>query len=125
VSRQKRSRSLAKGVELSLAVPQVIAMRTARMLAAGVNPSARDRREFERMGTEKALAFWESVNAMGLEMAKAQQQYALSAMRHWWAPWFSPWSAAASATKILEKGFGPVHKRASANARRLRKARRS
>ena len=47
MSRYKRSRSLAKGVELSLAVPQVIAMRTARMLAAGVNPSARDRREFD------------------------------------------------------------------------------
>jgi len=108
---------------LSLAVPQVVAMRTARMLAAGVNPSARDRREFERMGTEKALAFWESMNAMGLEMAKAQQQYALSAMRHWWAPWLAPWSAAASATRILEKGLGPVHKRASANARRLRKSR--
>jgi len=110
---------------LSFAVPQVIAMRTARMLAAGVNPSARDRREFERMGTEKAQAFWESMSAMGLEMAKAQQRYALSAMRHWWAPWFAPWSAATSATRILEKGLGPVHRRASANARRLRKRRRS
>jgi hypothetical protein len=125
VSRHKRSRSLAKGVELSFAVPQVIAMRTARMLAAGVNPSARDRREFERMGTEKAQAFWESMNAMGLEMAKAQQRYALSAMLRWWSPWVTPWSAATSAAKILEKGLGPVHKRASANARRLRKARRS
>jgi hypothetical protein len=125
VRRHKHSRSLAKGVELSFAVPQVIAMRTARMLAAGVNPSARDRREFERMGTEKAQAFWESMSAMGLEMAKAQQQYALSAMRHWWAPWFAPWSAATSATRILEKGLGPVHRRASANARRLRKRRRS
>lgn len=108
---------------MSFAVPQVVAMRTARMLAAGANPSARDRREFERMGTEKVLAFWESMNAMGLEMAKAQQQYALRAMRQWWSPWIDPWSAATSATRILEKGMGPVHKRASANARRLRKKR--
>ena len=45
------------------------------------------------MGTEKMLAFWESMNAMTLEMAKAQQQYALLAMRQWWAPWSrrSPW----------------------------------
>ena len=98
-------------------------MRSARMLAAGVNPSARDRREFERMGTEKVLAFWESMNVMGLEMAKAQQRYALLALRQWWSPWVSPWSVAASATKVLEKGLGPVHKRVSANARRLRKIR--
>lgn len=98
-------------------------MRTARMLAAGASPDARDRRELERMGTEKVLAFWESINAMGLEMVKAQQQYALRAMFQWWSPWVTPRSAAASAAKILEKGMGPVHKRASANARRLRKNR--
>jgi hypothetical protein len=114
---------LAKGAALSVAAPQVIAMRTARMLAAGVNPTARDRRELERMGTEKMLAFWESMNAMGLEMAKAQQQFALSAMRQWWSPWVSPWSVGAAAAKVLEKGLAPVQKRASANARRLRKKR--
>jgi len=114
-----------KAAELSIAAPQVVALRAARMLAAGVNPSARDRREFERMGTEKVLAFWESMNAMGLELAKAQRQYALLAMRQWWSPWLSPWSAAAGATRVLEKGLGPVHRRASANARRLRRLRRS
>jgi hypothetical protein len=123
--RSKRNRLLAKGAALSLAAPQVVAMRTARMLAAGVNPSARDRREFETMGTEKMLAFWESMNAMTLEMAKAQQQFALSAMRQWWSPWVSPWSVGAAATRVLEKGLAPVQKRASANARRLRKRRRS
>ena len=123
MKRYKRSRSIAKAAELSLAAPQVVAMRSARMLAAGVNPSARDRREFERMGTEKVLAFWESMNVMGLEMAKAQQRYALFALRQWCSPWLSPWSVAASATKVLEKGLGPVHKRVSANARRLRKIR--
>ena len=121
--RRRRTGALAKSVALSIAVPQVVALRTARLLAAGANPDARDRREFHRMGTEKVFAFWESANAMGLQMAKAQQEYALFAMRHWWSPWASPWSAAATATKILEKGLGPVHKRASANARRLRKAR--
>ena len=123
--RSKRNRLLAKGAALSVAAPQVVAMRTARMLAAGVNPSARDRRELERMGTEKVLAFWESMNAMTLEMAKAQQQFALTAMRQWWSPWVSPWSVGAAAAKVLEKGLAPVQKRASANARRLRKARRS
>ena len=121
--RRRRTRAFAKAAELSIAVPQVLALRTARMLAAGANPDARDRREFHRMGTEKIFAFWESANAMGLQMARAQQAYALFAMRQWWSPWMSPWSMAAAATKIFDKGLGPVHKRASANARRLRKAR--
>src|SRR5262245_57800598 len=112
-----------KAAELSLAVPQVVALRTARMLAAGANPSARDRRELERMGTEKMLAFWESMNAMGLEMAKAQQQFALSAMLQWWSAWVRQLSAEASAVKVLDKGLAPVHKRVLANARRLRKRR--
>jgi hypothetical protein len=115
--------AFSKAAELSLVVPEVVAMRTARMLAAGANPSARDRREFQRMGNEKVLAYWESVNAMGLQMAKAQQDYALFAMRQWWSPWVSPWSMAASATRVFEQGLGPLHKRASANARRLRKLR--
>ena len=121
--RSRRYGSFTKAAELSVVVPQVVAMRTARMLAAGANPSARDRHEFQRMGNEKVLAYWESMNAMGLQMAKAQQDYALFAMRQWWAPWVSPWSMAASATKVFEQGLGPLHKRASANARRLRKLR--
>ena len=116
---------MVKAAELAVAAPQVVALRTARMLAAGGNPGVRDRRELERMGTEKMLAFWESMNAMGLEMVKAQQQYALLAMRQWWSPWVSPWSAAASAAKVLDKGLAPVHKRAKANVRRLRKRRRT
>lgn len=111
--RNRRSnRSLAKAVELSLVVPQVIALRSLR---------THDRREMQRMGTEKAVAFWESMNAMGLQMAKANQEYALFAMRQWWSPWMSPWQAAAVATKVLEQGMRPIHRRASANARRLRR----
>jgi len=71
-----------------------------------------------RMTSEKVLAFWESVNAMGLQIAKAQQQYALFAMRNWWSPWMSPWSVGA---KVFEHGLAPIHRRASANVRRLRR----
>jgi hypothetical protein len=80
--RRRRASSLTKAAQLS---------------------NARDRREFQRMGTEKLTAFWESMNAMGLEMAKAQQQYALFAMRQWWSPWVSPGSMAAPATKQAPK----------------------
>jgi hypothetical protein len=82
--RRRRTGSLTKAAELSVLAPQ------------------------GRMGTEKVLAFWESMSAMGLQMAKAQQECALFAMRQWWAPW-----------KVFDKALGPVHKRASANARRL------
>jgi hypothetical protein len=97
--RRRRTGSLTKAAELSILAPQVIALRSLRM---------NDRRELGRMGTEKVLAFWESMSAMGLQMAKAQQECALFAMRQWWSPW-----------KIFDKALGPVHKRASANARRL------
>jgi hypothetical protein len=54
-------------------------------------------------------------------VAKANQEYALFAMRQWWSPWMTPWQMAAAATKVLEKGLAPVHRRAAANARRLRR----
>jgi hypothetical protein len=111
-ARRKRIGSFARAAELSLLAPQVIALRSLRM---------HDRREMQRMGTEKALAFWESMNAMGLQMARANQQYALFAMRQWWSPWMSPWQTAAAATKVLEQGLRPIHRRASANARRLKR----
>ena len=71
-----------------------------------------DRVEMQRMHTEKMLAFWESMSAMGV-----------SAMSQSWSLWMSPWQTAA-ATKVLEAGMRPIHRRASANARRLRRRRR-
>ncbi|HWD22426.1 MAG TPA: hypothetical protein VG591_04785 [Burkholderiales bacterium] len=109
---RKRINSFARAAELSLVAPQVIALRGLRM---------HDRREMQRMSSEKVLAFWESVNAMGLQMARANQEYALFAMRQWWSPWMSPWQAACAASKVLEEGLRPIHRRASANARRLRR----
>jgi hypothetical protein len=107
-----RTPSFVNAARLSLVAPQVIALRSLR---------THDQREMQRMGTEKVLAFWESVNAMGLEMAKANQQYALFAMRQWWSPWITPWQMASVAGQVLERGLAPVHKRAAANVRRLRR----
>lgn len=113
-TRRRRASSFSRAVELSLIAPQVVALRSLRM---------HDQREMQRMGTEKALAFWESMNAMGMQMARANQEYALFAMRQWWSPWMSPWQTAAAAGKVFEQGLRPIHRRASANARRLRRAR--
>ena len=51
------TRSIKKMAELAVAAPQVIATRTARMMAAGANPDAVDRAEFLKMWTEKGQAF--------------------------------------------------------------------
>ena len=101
--RRKRTNSLIRAAELALIAPQVIAMRNLRM---------HDQLEMQRMCTEKVFAFWESMGAMGL-----------SAMGQAWSPWMTPWQAMAAAGKVLEQGMRPIHRRASANARRLRRRR--
>ena len=98
---RRRVTSFAKAAELALIAPQIIALRSLRM---------HDPREMQRMRTEKVLAFWESAAAMGLQMAKAN-----------WSLWMTPWQVAAASGKVLEKGLAPVHRRAKANARRLRR----
>ena len=120
--------------ELAAAVPQVVAARLARIALAGASPSPRDRREFSRMGAEKVAAFQESWVAMGSQVMQIQQQ----AMMAWWrsamVTWAMPWSALATPrspispatavgqwTRVLSEGMAPVHRRAVANARRLRR----
>ena len=68
----RRSRALAAQLfDLGLAVPQVLMHRMTRMALAGSRPSARDRREFERMSAEKVAAFYESWSAMLVEVLRA------------------------------------------------------
>jgi len=100
--------------------------RISRMLRAGPNWSARDRKEFERMGTEKAEAFFEAWNAMAAQMLRAQFQLALLPLT-WMS---SPTSANArrllsaharrTAASTLSSGLAPLSRRAAGNARRLR-----
>lgn len=147
----RKARSITKIGELAIAAPQVIATRTARMLAAGSNPGTADRTEFSQMCTEKVQAFWESLFAMSVQTLRTHQDYARTAALQWWRLWTTPWwlgairsapgrtaSAARAATllslpsasrqaramsRIVEAGLGPIHKRATANARRLARPR--
>jgi len=97
------------------------------MAIGGAIPSARDRKEFRRMGTEKLAAFNESWNAMALQTLRANQELALSFIRSLWYPWArsSPSLVATSrrinkaALGVLGQGMAPVHRRAVANAKRL------
>ena len=128
--RNRHSRALARqAVELGFAVPEVVAHRLQRIAFAGFPASVRDQREFHRMSAEKLAAGVESWNAMLLEMLQAGVRLSL-----WWTPWFwlqspfvdaSPRSAVRrlqhAGLGVLAKGVAPVHRRAVANAKRLRR----
>jgi hypothetical protein len=145
------TRTLTRMTELAIAAPQVVATRSARMLAAGATPGKADVAEFSKMWTEKGAAFWESLFAMSMQMAKANQEYARMAAIQWWrlctTPWWfgalrptlsfaaslpripaflpmpSPAQRNRSAAKLVDAALGPVHQRATANARRLARTR--
>jgi hypothetical protein len=113
--------------ELMLSAPLVITHRLGRMRAAGAGISARDQREFQRMGAEKVAAFGESWNQMALQMLQANQQITQAWMAAWWLPARRPFARIAaqmqdSALRVIGGGLAPVHRRATANAKRLGRA---
>ena len=130
-TRRKSLRIGRQATELMIAVPQVVAHRLARMNAGAT--SARDRREFQLMSSEKVAAFGESWNQMALQMLKANQQIAQAWTLAWCYPFRAPSTAATwksisraaaaqmqgTALQVLGSGLGPVHRRATANAKRL------
>ena len=130
-SRRRRNLSSVtrQSVGLALAVPEVMAHRLTRLWLAGPHPSQRDREEFQRMGVEKVAAFHESWNAMFLEACRASLRMTLSPL--WWTwPALSPSQVAHRAAAqgqhdalaILARGLDPIQRRATANAKRLRRA---
>ena len=124
--RHRHAQTLAmKTAELAWAAPQVVAQRLARIAAAGPRPSARDRREFQRMSAEKTAAFAESWNAMAQQAARANQALAASFWRTAWSPLtlaqlsMNAALLQSAALGVLSKGLAPVHRTATANAKRL------
>jgi len=101
-----------QSAELALAVPQVMAHRLTRLALAGGRPSARDRREFHAMGQEKLVAFWQSWFAMGWALTQAMQQAWLAMLQGARVPLID-------VQHVVGRGLAPVHRKATANARRL------
>jgi hypothetical protein len=83
---------------LAFAAPEVVAHRVLRLWAAGASPSLRDMQELQLMWIEKCAAFYESWTAMFLAMWRANPT-------------------------VVAAGLRPIHRRAAANARRLRRRR--
>ena len=116
-----------QSIELALAAPQVWAHRMTRLMQAGHAPSRRDRQEFHLMGAEKVAAFYESWNAMFVEMFRQSLKLAFIPAFSWWT-WPAPGRvprlrsgrARRAAAIVLSRGLAPVHRRAVANATRLR-----
>ena len=128
--RSRASRSLAaKAVELSQAVPEVVAHRLTRMALAGATLSPRDRKEFARMFAEKNAAFGESWVAMTKQAGLAHQALSASFLKTFFAAARGTTPSLPLATAqlhraalgVVAKGFAPVHQKAVANARRLRR----
>lgn len=116
--RRRRKSPAVLAAEMAFAVPQVILHRTGRMA---------DRNELYAMGAEKAAAATEACAAMALEAMLVNQQLALSAVQAFWWPWLGKSARRElnqAALDILGAGMAPVHRRAVANARRLRRVRR-
>ncbi len=121
----------AQLMALSLAVPPVVAHRTARMALAGAHPSARDRKEFSGMVAEKQIAFSQAGMAMAAQAMRAQQTWMTSWAAGLWAPWTlrsgSPLAAMQrmqeASLAIANQGLAPLQCKATANSKRLSRTR--
>lgn len=111
---------------LAVAVPQVMAHRLSRVALAGTAPSARDRKEFALMASEKKVAFNAAWNRMAVEAMRAYQALALRCFGAMWSPAFwTSFSAArqlqGAALGVWSAGLVPLRRTAEANAKRLSK----
>lgn len=134
---RKQMRMTRQLQQISLAAPQVIAIRLMRMGSAGANPSRRDQNEFTRMWTEKPTAFGHAWWDMWQEACMQQQRWYMQAFQLWsqllttgkpvseenmkrfWTQWAR--QQANAGLSIGNRGLGPVRRRAVSNARRLAK----
>jgi hypothetical protein len=138
-----------KSAEMSTAAAQVIAMRVGRMMAAGANPTAADRREMVRMGAEKVDAFSRAGAALAAGMTPNAMAVGVRAVEAWAAMLGAGASLATAGTlpqaarrqralvnavarhapaarqgskaaaTIAHAVLAPVHAKATANAKRL------
>ena len=85
------------------------------------------------MSDEKVQAYWESLNGMGMQVIKAQREFAVLAMRQWMTAWTVPLTMAGmmsnsqaqqkqlrrSMEQVFEQGIIPVGRQVRSNLRRL------
>ena len=107
--------------EMLMASSVVIPMRLGQMAAAGANPSPRDQKEFARMAPEKLQAGTESLFAMAAGLQQMQMRWLMQL----WQPWFGARAHpghGAQWARLASSGIAPIHRAATANAKRLTRA---
>ncbi len=123
-------------LELWVAAPQVIGLRVMQMATPVWTETAQRAlaAEMHLMGSEKIAAAAESAWAVTLQLSQWQTRVALQAWRAAWMtpvtpsvrhqpsnlPALAPAAAAATLQRITSRALMPVHRRVTANARRLR-----
>ena len=142
-----------KMLQMSTSAAHVIALRSTRMAAHGLDPNAADRREMHRMGAEKVDAFSRAgtalaTGAMPLLSGMAMQawrtsfdlvsasmrlagsrtpsqtlarQRQLAGMLMRGATAAGDGSTSAATARLAHRALAPVHRKATANAKRLAK----
>jgi hypothetical protein len=138
-----------KTAEMLMSSGQVIGTRLDRIARAGPNPSARDRREFALMGSEKISAASKSAMAVASRLQSANYELMMRAWRQWFASLGAMNSLAASRSfgqalsrqkrlsdalarsgrtqarissdtaRLASAALKPVHSASTANAKRL------
>jgi hypothetical protein len=139
--------------EMLLASGQVIGTRVGRIARAGANPSARDTKEFTLMGSEKVKAATQSGLAVVAQLQSANYQLMARGWQQWLASLGAMTALASSRSfseavsrqhrlvhslarsgpthsrlssdtaRLFSAALAPVHGAATANARRLARAR--
>ena len=117
-----------RSVELSTAVPEVIAHRISNFMLSGFQPSEDHNEEFQLMLSEKSDAFIDSWQAMALQTSKVNQEIYSSIMQTMFTPWWNLQAVEVythrefnkAALSVLNKGLEPIHKTTTSNAKRLK-----
>jgi hypothetical protein len=119
--------SIVDLVELGMASWLVIMLRSAQLAAAPHPLVGRDKREVERMVSEKVQAWFDSADAMARHSMRYQTRVASAALRMAFVPTLASWQAAVAATATgmggaTQAGLRPYRRRSRANLRRLSRA---
>ena len=126
------SRVASQIAELSLAAPYVVAQRLGRFGAAGVELNSADRREFERMLTEKMIAFqqswlatWQQSLLLQLRIVQGVQAagWAMATGRSSKVPRKVTGSLPHETARVMSATLEPVRSKAVSNAKRLSRKR--
>ncbi len=117
-----------QSVELSAAVPEVIAHRMNSFMSAGLRPSEGHQEEFQLMWSEKSDAFVDSWKAMAHQASIVNKEFYSSIMQTMFTPWWNMQAVEVythkqfnkAALSVLNKGLEPIHKTTTSNAKRLK-----